>query len=389
MHLILVIGALPPPINGQSKNLERIAGDIAACPGVRLVRRSVAAGALEKSVVTHARKAGRVVAAWVTMLALSLRYRKRSLYLVADGGRGLVYTWGLAATAKALGYRIVLQHRTFEYVRAPNPLMARIDALRARSAGAQVFLCESMARRFREAYGSAVGPSHVVGNLSQYAGFAGPQDRPEPLVADAPIRVTMLSNLIPEKGVDTFLATARLVLARSQACQFTLAGPVPHADTRAAIEALVAHAPEQVRWLGPLYGEDKRELLKRTDVFVFPTRYRFEAQPNVVLEAMRLGATVVAPDRGCIASDVAETGVVIEAGRESDPKAYAEVLLAYAAEGGRALLNARRQAAFEAAAHGVVVGRAAYAQFLSDLTGVDANRLPVAGEPGSTGRASV
>jgi len=367
-HLVLAIGAFPPPVNGQSKNLDRIARDIAACDGVHLVRRSVASGSLKKTVVTHSRKALRIARAWMTLVALTPFYKKRTLYLVADGGRGLFYTRILAASARALGYRIMLQHRTFQYVRNPNPLMGTVERHRKASGGAHVFLCGCMVQQFEKAYGQVGSRVHVVGNLSQYVGFADAGDAPESR-ATGPVRVSILSNLLPEKGIDTFVEMARQIIAADEGFNFTIAGPIPQEVTKNQITSLVADHPDRVAYVGPLYGEEKRQHLKDTDIFVFPTRYPFEAQPNVIFEAMSLGATCIAPDRGCIAEDIGTTGIVISAQDESNPAAYAQALLSYAGTNGRALLDHRQTAAFNAAQTGVDTARAAYAGFLEDLTG--------------------
>ena len=53
---VVVIGALPPPVNGQSKNLMRILNDLAADPRLEVSSQNVSAGALSKSLVSHARK---------------------------------------------------------------------------------------------------------------------------------------------------------------------------------------------------------------------------------------------------------------------------------------------------------------------------------------------
>ncbi|TOB81745.1 hypothetical protein CGJ96_24975, partial [Vibrio parahaemolyticus] len=51
---------------------------------------------------------------------------------------------------------------------------------------------------------------------------------------------------------------------------------------------------ERVVIHGPLYGEKKDLLLGETDVFIFPSFYKTEAFPLVVLEAMATHNSIIA-----------------------------------------------------------------------------------------------
>ncbi len=78
-----------------------------------------------------------------------------------------------------------------------------------------------------------------------------------------------------------------------------LAGPVAKEDDRKAIAAAVRDIPG-FSYSGPLYGDEKDAFFAGLDLFVFPTEYRFEAQPIVLYEAMAQGVPVLSVDRGCI-----------------------------------------------------------------------------------------
>jgi glycosyltransferase involved in cell wall biosynthesis len=110
------------------------------------------------------------------------------------------------------------------------------------------------------------------------------------------------------KGLDTYLALAVRAAGEELNLRFVLAGPVPGSHEQAMIDQTRARLGAQFEYRGPVHRQDKIDYLRGVDVFVFPTRYRFEAQPNVLLEALCCGCAVVSAQRGCIAEDLSEMG---------------------------------------------------------------------------------
>ncbi len=172
-----------------------------------------------------------------------------------------------------------------------------------------IFLCEEMRRRFEANYGARTDA--LVSSNGRHL--------PAPLRArtrfyrgDRPLRIGLLSNLCAEKGLNDFLE----ILRESKDVNFDLVGvlagpPVSNADA-AAIKRAVASLEGRLQYLGPVYGKDKLAFFDGVDVLVFPTRYRCEAYPLVVLEALASAVPVIAYGRGCIPSLLEEpAGFVI------------------------------------------------------------------------------
>ena len=57
---------------------------------------------------------------------------------------------------------------------------------------------------------------------------------------------------------------------------------------------------KKCQYLGPKYGKDKIDVLKKTDFLVFPTRYGMECFPLVILEAFMFGIPVFSYNTGAI-----------------------------------------------------------------------------------------
>lgn len=125
--------------------------------------------------------------------------------------------------------------------------------------------------------------------------------------SDSP-QLLFLSNLIPGKGAEDFMRIADRCLTDEPAARAVVIGRSPSPgyvdDLRAMLDPAVR---SRVRFAGALYAEDRDRVVVASSVLVFPSTYRFEAQPLTLLESLRLAVPVVAYDTGGI-KDVLEDG---------------------------------------------------------------------------------
>nr|WP_275982071.1 glycosyltransferase [Frigidibacter sp. ROC022] len=192
-----------------------------------------------------------------------------------------------------------------------------------------------------------------------------PRRRPGPR-----LRVGLLSNLMLTKGLDVFLDLARRSASEGLALDFVLAGPAFGPVEEAIIRAALAEPGISLDWRGPVHGPDRLSFFREIDIFVFPTRYRYEAQPNVVLEAICAGVHVIAPDRGCIREDLARLGGTCMArDDEANVSAWLEALRDVAAN--RVALTARRAASLRRVRAEILGARRHYEEFLRVFSATD------------------
>jgi len=113
-----------------------------------------------------------------------------------------------------------------------------------------------------------------------------------------PIRLAMISRLIKDKGVMTFVDAAESALRRGVQAEFVLVGPRDDANPDAlSPEEMCRLAASPVRWIGPV--DDVRDTLAFADVVVLPSSYR-EGIPRSLLEAMAVGRPIITTDSpGC------------------------------------------------------------------------------------------
>ncbi|MCC5959457.1 MAG: glycosyltransferase family 4 protein [Rhodobacteraceae bacterium] len=301
--LIVAIGSFPPPVTGESKNLKLICDEIKG-RGYDLICCNTSRGSLGSRWLLLPRRTWRYSKAWGTLIA-SARKRTKTVYLTSDGGPGLLFTLLAVLIARTAGFKMVLQHRTFQYVRERSRLASAVNHAIGDN-GLHVFLSEGMARNYFEQY-SPQRPFRVNHNFAQVAEFSRAVRR-LPRKRGGPLRVGYLSNLMLEKGFDTFLEVARRAVREGLEFDFIIAGPAPGATEENLVKDAIKDLGGRLEWRGAVYGDDKMRFFRDIDIFMFPTRYHYEAQPNVVLEALAAGNYVIATDLGCVSEDLSGSG---------------------------------------------------------------------------------
>lgn len=287
---LLVLGPFPPPVHGFSTATQKLA-DFAQVGGIAVTRHDLASKARNPVF----RLAGNL---WLAIIGCGVILRfamngGRRVSIGVNGNFGLIFTLMLVMTGRLSRREMTLHHHTYGYIREKTGLMQAIAAVGG-TAATHVFLSSGMAESFKAVYGQI--RSSVVSNAYMIAS----PPRAEALVSrDRPLRLGHLSNLGREKGLYRFIDLCRELAKVGLPFEAQLAGPVSLAEDRAAIEAAMQDIPG-FSYSGPLYGADKDAFFAGLDLFVFPTEYRFEAQPIVLYEAMAQGVPVLSVDRGCI-----------------------------------------------------------------------------------------
>lgn len=129
-------------------------------------------------------------------------------------------------------------------------------------------------------------------------------------------RILFLGRISQRKGVDDFIEALRLLKRRNLEFVVEIVGHEESAGYVSKAQALLNHfgLQDDVRFLGPCYGDSKVKAFERNDIFVLPSWS--EGCPNSVLEALTSGMFVVGTDVGAM-RDVIEPGVN---GSISEPK---------------------------------------------------------------------
>jgi glycosyltransferase involved in cell wall biosynthesis len=146
-------------------------------------------------------------------------------------------------------------------------------------------------------------------------------------------RLLFLSNMIESKGPLVLLEALGQLRAHGVEFEATFAGATVGEELLDRFTATMRRLDleRRVRYIGPVYDEQKYVLYDEHDVFVFPTSN--DAFPLVALEAMQAGMPVITTDEGALAEIVEDgaTGLLVP---PRDPSALADRIAALLADAG-------------------------------------------------------
>lgn len=294
--LLVFAAALPPPVHGQSLVNERVATVLRARGGAQVEICDVAPVGL--GFFYHLSRLTRVSAAFWRLLSVGVSsifaFRERRFYCVLEAGPGILYNFLLVGVARIFAYKIYIHHHSSAHLSS----FQRAFALLCRVAGGEavhVVLCDRMLVDLKWRY-PGVRQCLVSSNATHITDFqpAGVV----PVRSLRPLRMGMLSNLTVEKGALRAVAVLVRLLERGVSCNLSLAGPSSDTRILAEVHRVNTLYPGAIHLVGPVYGRDKADYLSSIDLFLFPSFYRNEAQPLVVLEAMSCGLPVIVSSHG-------------------------------------------------------------------------------------------
>jgi glycosyltransferase involved in cell wall biosynthesis len=295
----ILIGTLPPPINGQAVAFNMLAQEVGARRPVEIIDISERAGRRDRDFSFD-----RVFQ--ILQLAASVWRKSRKARLVyltiAQSRWGFIRDALLIWVARFAGCAVVVHLHGGNYAGFFNeePLLIRI-AIRAtlRQVARIIVLSNSLKQDF-----AFLGPDRMDRVRAVPNGCTTPVGSPRRLPSGS-IRLLYLSNFLVQKGyldcVDAVVEIRRRLPAWR--VKLTLAGTFllgedEYADVAHMEKALRKHIrylelEDCVEIAGVVFGEEKQRLLDNSDALLLPTYYRNEGQPISLLEAMASGIPAI------------------------------------------------------------------------------------------------
>lgn len=290
---VSVIGPMPPFVGGAAKNTKKISERIAnKGVHVTIIPTNDTKNRSEhrSDIKFHVERLFILIRNSASIMKRGLKNRREVAYIVPDGGLGVAYTLVYSLLCGLFFDKLYFHHRNYSHFNKKNIFMDLI--VRAtRNNARHIFLDSQMRVLSRDLYGE-INNSYVVDN----AAFCDVPALKCKERLGAGLKVGYLSNLTEEKGFDTFCEFAELLSRKNPEIEFLVAGRPVDIKNEERLSNLSSGLGGRIKYFGEIFGESKNSFFESCDVFVFPTRFSQEAQPNVVFEAMAAGNYIVATE---------------------------------------------------------------------------------------------
>ena len=219
--------------------------------------------------------------------------KNKIVYRPINGGSGQIYDLVYLLLCRLFLKKIVIHHHSFNYLNNVSTLFSLLNKIAGNKA-THITLGNSMRDKLIELYGININNITVLSNLA----FFNSNDDCNVQVNN-PIVIGHLANLCSEKGVDSFIDVCRALKAKELPFAAKIAGPFATLEAEKLVLSAVNEFSE-LEYLGPLYEKEKVAFYQSLDCFIFPSKYKNEAEPLVLYEAAMWGNLLLGTKRGCM-----------------------------------------------------------------------------------------
>lgn len=290
--LIFLAVQLPPPMHGLS-NVNKVVVELVSrkFTNVRVLNTSGDGLGVRR----YFTKFVRMLEVIRVLLVNAPRGKDMVYYMSVSGGLGMVFEilpWILAGF---LSGKRIMHHHSFNYIYRKSFLMTVMQSLHKGNI-VNLFLCNKHRSLFLAKYGRVnAGNCEVVSN--EFVLKSEEKEKEERDISR--LVVGHLSNLTFEKGFSKVIEVFERLKDRLDIC-FRIAGPVNDDKVKGLLDRYTMMYPDKFVYDGAVYGDVKDNWYRSIDIFLFPSMYRNETYPLVVVEAVSYNVLPLTTSIACM-----------------------------------------------------------------------------------------
>lgn len=293
--MIFVIGPLPPPIHGMALVTELVRNHLLQLNN-KVITLDISGVSLERSYFTRLLRVHRIFHGLLKFFLLNIKSDRSSVYIALSGGFGQFYDLLFILMAKFFNLEIFIHHHNIGYINKFSILTNLVISIAGRNA-VHIVATSAIRLRLQEMYSKVERFRTLSAIVVTSLGVEYFEKSTHICV------IGFLGNVSEEKGVYDFIETSIALNANGVNVEALIAGPFQSKRLKKNILKHIERHPF-IRYIGPLYGEEKINFYRKINFFIFPAMNEYEG--IVLHEAMACGVPIVARDSGSISSFIGD-----------------------------------------------------------------------------------
>jgi len=227
-----------------------------------------------------------------------------NIYIGLSGGLGQIYDLFFITVGTLFNSNIYIHHHSFAYLNKKS-IITSLIIKSSKNSATHIVLCDAMKEKL-----SLYNENIIIEVLSN-AAFLKTQNLNIIKSSSKFTTIGFLSNISFEKGIKEYFEVMRELTIKGYNVKGYVAGQIVDLKSKKYLSTNLTKL-RQICYIGKIEALEKEKFFDKIDILLMPTKYKNEAEPLVIHEAMSHGVAVIAGNRGCISNIVPKnTGVVI------------------------------------------------------------------------------
>jgi glycosyltransferase involved in cell wall biosynthesis len=292
---------VPPPIHGMS-NINKKMYELFVSEGLKPKLIDTSPKYLGRFYNTKLWPIIKIVHSMKVMLLLIIiliKSHDKVVYRAINGGKGQVIDLLYILICALFNCKIYIHHHSFAYLDKKTKLF-KIICLILKNKAHHIVLGNKMKICLADLYDIDYSFVYVLSNSVFFKKLDDgcnnkivAHDNTSDMIV-----LGYLANISIDKGIDVFSLLCTSLRANKINIVALVAGPINDKDARTIVDDMSKE--NHAEYLGPIYGHEKYDFYRSLDFFIFPSKYRNEAEPLVLYEAAQVGTLVVGSEAGCM-----------------------------------------------------------------------------------------